>query len=77
MARLNRRKHEDCAICGQNVNEIIKSGIVVKKLKRPNDLKGSGHRIHVRAAQDLLIKGYDLAAIMRAGGWSDTNTISR
>ena len=31
----------------------------------------------VGAAQDLLIKGYDLAAIMRAGGWSDPSTVSR
>ena len=29
------------------------------------------------AAQDLLIRGYDLAAIMRAGGWSDPSTVSR
>ena len=28
-----------------------------------------GHSLRVGAAQDLLIKGYDLAAIMRAGGW--------
>ena len=37
----------------------------------------SGHSLRVGAAQDLLIKGYDLAAIMRAGGWSDPSTVSR
>jgi hypothetical protein len=40
-------------------------------------LKVSGHSLRVGAAQDLLIKGYDLAAIMRAGGWSDPSTVSR
>ena len=37
----------------------------------------AGHSLRVGAAQDLLIKGYDLAAIMRAGGWSDPSTVSR
>nr|BDD43763.1 tyrosine recombinase XerC [Paracoccaceae bacterium] len=65
-------------ICDRNVNEIIKKSVVkVKRCERPSDLEVSGHSLRVGAAQDLLIKGYDLAAIMRAGGWSNAETVSR
>ena len=37
----------------------------------------SGHSLRVGAAQDLLRKGFDTAAIMRAGGWKSMNTLSR
>ena len=66
------------SICDRNVNEIIKKSVVkVKRCDRPSDLEVSGHSLRVGAAQDLLIKGYDLAAIMRAGGWSNAETVSR
>ena len=68
----------DRPICDRNVNEIIKKSVVkVKRCERPSDLKVSGHSLRVGAAQDLLIKGYDLAAIMRAGGWPNAETVSR
>ena len=75
---INHEKCEDRAICDRNVNDIIKRSVVkVKRCERPSDLEVSGHSLRVRAAQDLLIRGYDLAAIMRAGGWSDPSTVSR
>ena len=37
----------------------------------------SGHSLRVGAAQDLLRKGFDTAAIMRAGGWKSVSTLSR
>jgi len=65
-------------ICDRNVNDIIKRGVIkVKLCERPSDLEVSGHSLRVGAAQDLLIRGYDLAAIMRAGGWSNPSTVSR
>jgi len=75
---INQGKCEDRAICDRNVNDIIKRSVVkVKRCERPSDLEVSGHSLRVGAAQDLLIRGYDLAAIMRAGGWSDPSTVSR
>lgn len=75
---INHEKCLDRPICDRNVNEIIKKSVVkVKRCERPSDLEVSGHSLRVGAAQDLLIKGYDLAAIMRAGGWSNAETVSR
>ena len=75
---INHGQCLDRPICDRNVNEIIKKSVVkVKRCKRPSDLDVSGHSLRVGAAQDLLIKGYDLAAIMRAGGWSNAETVSR
>ena len=68
----------DRAICDRQVNEIIKRGLIkVKCYPRPSDLEISGHSLRVGAAQDLLIKGHDMAAIMRAGGWSEPSTVAR
>jgi integrase/recombinase XerD len=75
---INHGQCIDRPICDRNVNEIIKKSVVkVKRCERPSDLEVSGHSLRVGAAQDLLIKGYDLAAIMRAGGWSNAETVSR
>ena len=75
---INHGRCEDRAICDRNVNDIIKRSIVkVKRCERPSGLEVSEHSLRVGAAQDLLIKGYDLAAIMRAGGWSDPSAVSR
>ena len=75
---INHGQCLDRSICDRSVNEIIKKSVVkVKSCERPSDLEVSGHSLRVGAAQDLLIKGYDLAAIMRAGGWSNAETVSR
>ena len=75
---INHGQCLDRPICDRNVNEIIKKSVVkVKRFERPSDLEVSGHSLRVGAAQDLLIKGYDLAVIMRAGGWSNAETVSR
>jgi len=43
---------------------------------RPRDVEISGHSLRVGAAQDLLIKGFDTAAIMRAGGWRSLSALN-
>ena len=75
---VNHGRCVDRAICDRQVNEIIKQALVrVKRYPRPINLEVSGHSLRVGAAQDLLIKGNDMAAIMRAGGWSEPSTVSR
>ena len=37
----------------------------------------SGHSMRVGAAQDLLVKGFDTVAIMRAGGWKTVSVLAR
>lgn len=44
----------------------------------PTDVDAfSGHSMRVGAAQDLLTRGFDTAAIMRAGGWKSVNVLAR
>lgn len=44
----------------------------------PEEINGfSGHSMRVGAAQDLLQRGFDTAAIMRAGGWKSVNVLAR
>ncbi|MDB4185984.1 tyrosine-type recombinase/integrase [bacterium] len=75
---INHGRCLDRSICDRQVNEIIKQGLVrVKRHPRPSDLEVSGHSLRVGAAQDLLIKGHDMAAIMRAGGGSEPTTVAR
>ena len=72
--------HENCLdrpICGRSVNNIIKKSIVRVKGHRPRDAEVSGHSLRVGAAQDLLIKGHDTAAIMRAGGLAQPQRAQR
>ena len=71
--------HDNCLdrpICGRSVNNIIKKSVARVKGHRPRDAEVSGHSLRVGAAQDLLIKGHDTAAIMRAGGWRSLNVLS-
>ncbi len=68
----------DRAICDRSVNEIIKKAVARVKIPgRPDDRSVSGHSMRVGAAQDLLTRDFDTAAIMRAGGWRNSQTLSR
>ena len=67
----------DRPLCGRSVSNIVKLSVVKARGARPHECEVSGHSLRVGAAQDLLIRGYDLAAIMRAGGWSDPSTVPR
>ena len=66
----------DRPICGRSVNNIIKKSVVCVKGHRLRGAEISGHSLRVVAAQDLLIKGHDTAAMMSAGGWRSLNVLS-
>lgn len=59
------------------VRRIIKNAATRLGLDPEAVLEFSGHSLRVGAAQDLLVKGFDTAAIMRAGGWKSVTTLSR
>ena len=37
----------------------------------------SGHSLRIGAAQELMMRGLDMSAIMRAGGWKTTDVVAR
>ena len=53
--------------------------ITNQRLEVGDDSNGrfSGHSMRVGAAQDLLARGFDIAAIMRDGGRKSVDTLSR
>jgi len=63
-------------LCCRSVSEIIKTAVIKTRGDRPRAHEVSGHSLRVGAAQDLLIRGHDLSAIMRAGGWTSIRVVS-
>ncbi|WP_425043074.1 tyrosine-type recombinase/integrase [Primorskyibacter sp. S87] len=59
------------------VKQIIKAAARRSGLDASGVNAFSGHSLRVGAAQDLLVRGYDTAAIMRAGGWKSLNVLTR
>ncbi len=37
----------------------------------------SGHSMRVGAAQDMMVTGFDMLAIMQAGGWKTPSVVAR
>jgi len=63
-------------LCGRSVSDIVKLSVVKARGQRPRECEVSGHSLRVGAAQDLLIRGHDISAIMRAGGWDSVRVVS-
>ena len=59
------------------VKEMIKTSAKRVGLDQDDIDAFSGHSMRVGAAQDLLVRGFDTAAIMRAGGWKSINVLAR
>ena len=59
------------------VKRLIKNAAARCGLDRDEIDAFSGHSMRVGAAQDLLVKGFDTAAIMRAGGWKSVGVLAR
>lgn len=59
------------------VRRVIKEAALRCGLRADQVASFGGHSMRVGAAQDLLQRGYDTAAIMRAGGWKSVNVLAR
>lgn len=59
------------------VRDVIKSAARRCGLKSDEVSAFSDHSMRVGAAQDLLARGFDTSAIMRAGGWKSVNVLAR
>ena len=66
----------DRPLCGRSVSNIVKLSVVKAQGARPRECEVSGHSLRVGAAQDLLVRGHDISAIMRAGGWDSVRVVS-
>lgn len=67
----------DRAISSAAVSRLVKAAARSAGMD-PHAAKAfSGHSMRVGAAQDLLTKGLDTAAIMRAGGWKSVSILAR
>ena len=71
---------------GKPVNRALSVSAIKKIIRTTNErlelgdhstVGFSGHSMRVGAAQDLLARGFDIAAIMRAGGWKSVDTLAR
>ena len=67
----------DRALEATIVKSIIKDAAREAGLDPSEVAAFSGHSMRVGAAQDLLERGVDTAAIMRAGGWKSVNILAR
>ena len=59
------------------VRRVIKEAAQRCGLRADQVASFSGHSMRVGAAQDLVKRGFDTAAIMRAGGWKSVNVLAR
>lgn len=59
------------------VRQVIKDAAARAGLTSDEVAEFSGHSLAVGAGQDLLMKGFDTVAIMRAGGWKSVNVLTR
>ncbi|MCR9194865.1 MAG: site-specific integrase [Hyphomonas sp.] len=71
---------------GKPINRDLSTTTIKRLVKRAAEQAGfhadeisafSGHSMRVGAAQDLLTRRFDMAAIMRAGGWKSVNVLVR
>jgi site-specific recombinase XerD len=72
-----KEKVVDRCLEATTVRRVIKEAAARAGLTKAEVAEFSGHSMRVGAAQDLLKKGFDTAAIMRAGGWKSVNVLAR
>ena len=67
----------DRALSGASVKLVVKNAARAAGYDESIVEEFSAHSLRVGAAQDLLKRGHDTAAIMRAGGWSSVTVLGR
>lgn len=67
----------DRALSGASVKLVVKNAARAAGYDESVVGEFSAHSLRVGAAQDLLKRGHDTAAIMRAGGWSSVTVLGR
>ncbi|MDU8913386.1 tyrosine-type recombinase/integrase [Aestuariicoccus sp. MJ-SS9] len=67
----------DRSLSDTTVKALIKSAAQKAGFAHDEVRSFSGHSMRVGAAQELLRRGFDTAAIMRAGGWKSVNVLAR
>lgn len=75
--QIYQNKPIDKGLSPTTVSRVIKQSAEMAGIDKEDVKKFSGHSLRVGAAQDLLIKGFETAAIMRAGGWKSINVLAR
>lgn len=60
-----------------SVNRVLKGLAQKAGLPEGDTRQISGHSMRIGAAQDLMTDGRDILTIMRAGGWTSMNVVSR
>lgn len=68
-------RHE--ALDGSSINRIIKAMASDARLPKATAQALSGHSMRVGRAQDLMLDGFDLLPIMKAGGWKSFSVVGR
>jgi site-specific recombinase XerD len=74
---LHTRKLLGRSLDPSSIRRIIKRAAVRAKLKPESVNALSGHSMRIGAAQDMMLAGIDLIAIMQAGGWKSVNVLAR
>jgi hypothetical protein len=65
------------ALDGSSINRIIKAMARDARLPKATTTGLSGHSMRVGRAQDLMLDGFDVLPIMKAGGWKSISVVGR
>lgn len=67
----------DRSLCTSQVKNIIKATAKAAGIEGDGSGEVSGHSLRVGAAQELMARGADIGATIRAGGWKTVDVVAR
>ena len=65
------------ALSVSTIKKVIRTTNAKLELEENSTGPFSGHSMRIETVQDLLAKGFVIAAILRPGGWKLVDTVSR